>query len=273
MSLDAALPLVLVGAGKMGGAMLAGWLDCGLDASGVTVVDPAPPAEMASLIETLGIRHVTSPDGLASPAVLVLAVKPQMMAAVLPTIAPIVGPETVVVSVAAGTQLATLHGALGPAPAIIRAMPNTPAQVGRGMTVGCAGPEVTPAQRDIVTRLLEAVGDVAWIADESDMDAVTAVSGSGPAYVFLLAECLAAAGEAAGLSPELATQLARTTVAGAGELLARSHETSETLRRNVTSPGGTTAAALAVLMAEAGVPDLMRRAVAAAADRSRELAN
>lgn len=273
MSLSAALPLVLVGAGKMGGAMLAGWLDCGLDPKGVTVVDPSPPPEMTALVETAGIARAASAEGLAAPAVLVVAVKPQMMAAVLPTLAPVVGPNTVVVSVAAGTRLSTLRAALGDAPAIVRAMPNTPAQVGRGMTVGCAGPEVTEAQRDIVTRLLEAVGDVAWIADENDMDAVTAVSGSGPAYVFLLAECLAAAGEAAGLAPELATRLARATVSGAGELLARSQESSETLRRNVTSPGGTTAAALAVLMAEAGVPDLMKAAVAAAAARSRELAS
>ncbi|HOV04876.1 MAG TPA: NAD(P)-binding domain-containing protein, partial [Kaistiaceae bacterium] len=153
MSLSAALPLVLVGAGKMGGAMLAGWLDCGLDPKGVTVVDPSPPPEMAALVETAGIARAASAEGLAAPAVLVVAVKPQMMAAVLPALAPVVGPDTVVVSVAAGTRLSTLRAALGDAPAIVRAMPNTPAQVGRGMTVGCAGPEVTDAQRDIVTRL------------------------------------------------------------------------------------------------------------------------
>ncbi len=271
MSLASIPSLVLVGAGKMGGAMLAGWLDGGLPGSAVTLVDPALGPEMADLVARHGLRHVTDAAEAEAPAVLVLAVKPQMMADVLVRVAPLVGAGTVVASVAAGTTLATLGAALGTGP-IVRVMPNTPAQVGQGMSVGCGNAAVTAAHRALVDGLMTAVGKMAWIDDEALMDAVTAVSGSGPAYVFLLAEVLAEAARAAGLPADLAALLARQTVSGAGALLAASDLDPATLRKNVTSPGGTTAAALAVLMAENGIQPLMTAAVAAAARRGRELA-
>lgn len=272
MSLASIPSLVLVGAGKMGGAMLAGWIGNGLSAAAVTLVDPALGPEMAALAADHGLRHVTEPAAApAAPAVLVLAVKPQMMAGVLAAVAPIVGPRTVVVSVAAGTTLAALGAALGSGP-IVRVMPNTPAQIGAGMSVGVGNAAADPATRGLVDALMGAVGRMAWIDDEALMDAVTAVSGSGPAYVFLLAEVLAEAGRAAGLPDDLAAVLARQTVVGAGALLGASDLDPATLRRNVTSPGGTTAAALAVLMAqEDGLQPMMTQAVAAAARRGREL--
>jgi pyrroline-5-carboxylate reductase len=187
-------------------------------------------------------------------------------------IAALIGPTSVVVSIMAGRTLAFLGRALPREAAIVRAMPNTPAAIGRGITVAVPNAGVTPAQRQLAHSLLAATGAVEWIADEGLMDAVTAVSGSGPAYVFLLAESLARAGEAAGLPADLAARLARATVAGAGELLHRSPLDASRLRQNVTSPGGTTAAALDVLMASDGIDELMERAVAAAARRSRELA-
>jgi pyrroline-5-carboxylate reductase len=271
MSLATLGSLVLVGAGKMGGAMLAGWLQRGLPGSAVTIVDPSIGPEMAELVARHGVRHVTDAGAASAPAVLMLAVKPQAMGAVLPKVAPLVGPRTVVVSVAAGTTLATLGAALGSGP-IVRVMPNTPAQVGQGMSVGVGNAAVNAADRAVVGALMDAVGRTAWIDDEALMDAVTAVSGSGPAYVFLLAEALAAAGRAAGLPADLADLLGRQTVAGAGALLAASDLDPATLRRNVTSPGGTTAAALAILMAPDGLQPLLDRAVEAAARRSRELA-
>ncbi|MEJ2118488.1 MAG: pyrroline-5-carboxylate reductase, partial [Alphaproteobacteria bacterium] len=214
---------------------------------------------------------VGNPPALsAPPAVMLLAVKPQIMDDVLPTVAPLAGPETVVLSIAAGRTIDSLSKHFSPEAAIVRAMPNTPAAIGRGMTVLCANPAATQPHS----------GEVAWVDDESQMDAVTAVSGSGPAYVFLLAECLAEAGKAAGLPADIASRLARVTVAGAGELLHQSTEDAAELRRAVTSPGGTTAAALAVLMGEGDAAsaatgplgDLIRRTAEAAAKRSRELA-
>jgi pyrroline-5-carboxylate reductase len=271
MPLASAAPLLLLGVGKMGGALLAGWLDGGLPAAGVVAVDPAPAPEMADFLARRGVRHATAvPPGLA-PRVAVVAVKPQTMGAALPALVGALAPQTLVVSIAAGTPIAAFEAALGARP-VVRAMPNTPAQVGRGVTVCVANPRVTDADRALATALLAAVGSVDWVADEALIDAVTAVSGSGPAYVFLLAECLAAAGEKAGLPADLAMRLARGTVCGASELLFRSDLAAEALRRNVASPGGTTAAALAVLMADDGLAPLMARAVAAAAARSRELA-
>jgi len=262
--------LVLVGAGKMGGAMLEGWLALGLDPAKVFVIDPQP----ADAVAALAARGVTvNPATPPTPAsVLVLAVKPQVAPHVMPGLAPLVGPDTVVASIMAGKTLAFLEGALPSGTAAIRAMPNTPAAIGRGITVAVPNDHVTDAQRSAVDRLLAATGAVEWVDDEALIDAVTAVSGSGPAYVFLLAESLAAAGRAAGLPPALAETLARATVAGAGELLHRSPLPAATLRQNVTSPNGTTAAALAVLMAPDGLDPLLRRAVEAAAARSRELA-
>jgi pyrroline-5-carboxylate reductase len=260
-------PLVLAGAGKMGGAMLTGWLAQGLDPRAVTVIDPQPAAEIAALTGR-GVK--INPTGAAAAEVLVLAVKPQMFKAAAPQLRGHAGAATLVVSIMAGTPIAAIAEAVGGA--VVRAMPNTPAAIGRGMTVAVPAPQVSAAQRTLADALLRATGAVEWADDEALMDAVTAVSGSGPAYVFLLAEELARAGVAAGLPPALAATLARETVAGAGELLHRSDLEAAVLRQNVTSPGGTTAAALNVLMAEDAMPKIMREAVAAATRRSRELA-
>ena len=271
-SLQVACPLVLIGAGKMGGAMLAGWLDQGLDPDGVVIVDPHASAESVAFAaepRPAGWRRPPPVD--IEAAVLVLAVKPQVADAVLPTLRPLMGSGTVALSIIAGKPIAKLAAGLGGQGAVVRAMPNTPAQVRRGVTVAVGDANLSPTQRGIVTALLEAVGKVAWVGDEALMDQVTAVSGSGPAYVFLLAEALAEAGRRAGLPADLALTLARATVEGAGELLHDSPLDAATLRQNVTSPGGTTAAALAVLMAEAGLQPLMDAAVAAATKRSREL--
>jgi pyrroline-5-carboxylate reductase len=209
----------------------------------------------------------------AAPAVIVLAVKPQIMDEVVPTLGASLGPSTVVLSIAAGRTLANLAARLPSGTAIVRAMPNTPAAIEQGMTVACANPEVTRDQALSCNMLLEAVGEVIWLDDESLMDAVTAVSGSGPAYVFLLAECLTEAGIDQGLEPDLAARLARATLAGAAELLRRSDLSPAELRQNVTSRKGTTAAALEVLMGKDGLADLLKRAVAAAAKRSHELSS
>ncbi len=261
--------LLLVGAGKMGGAMLQGWLRLGLDPSTVYVVDPQPAPEMRDELDRHGIA--LNPSSMPAPRVVVLAIKPQNVAGALKAVAQHVEKDTLVISILAGTTLGLLDAGLPPGTAIIRAMPNTPAAIGRGITVLAANAEVEASHKRIAGELLEAVGDVAWIGDEDLMDAVTAVSGSGPAYVFHLTEALAAAGAKAGLPPDLAARLARATVSGSGELLRRSDLSPEVLRRNVTSPGGTTAAALDVLMAPDGLEWLMNRAVQAAADRSREL--
>lgn len=266
-------PLVLVGAGKMGGALLSGWLAQGLAPRQVFVRDPAPSPEIARLIAERGIPLNFSIADIAArkPAVVVLAVKPQSMAAVLPELGALVSPDTLFISIAAGTSLLRLEELLGGGLHAVRAMPNTPASVSRGITVACANARVTAEQREQAASLLGAVGEVGWVESEPLIDAVTAISGSGPAYVFHLAECLAAAGEALGLDPELSARLARATVSGAGEMLHRLDETPATLRKNVTSPGGTTAAALDVLMGEGGLSQLLRRATVAARDRSREL--
>jgi pyrroline-5-carboxylate reductase len=265
-------PIVLVGAGNMGGAMLAGWLKSGVPGGNVLVLDPGPAPAMAALIAEHGARHVTSaPDGVTA-SILFLAVKPQVMATVLPGLASLVGPETVVVSVAAGKTLAFLQSHLGDA-GMVRAMPNTPAMVGRGITGAFANPKVSEQGRARVHALLKVSGPVEWVDTEADIDAVTAVSGSGPAYVFYLVECMAEAGRKAGLQADLAMRLARETVAGAGELLHQSPDDAARLRQNVTSPGGTTAAALAVLMAPEGLQPLMTAAVAAARQRAEDLAD
>jgi pyrroline-5-carboxylate reductase len=264
-------PIVLVGAGKMGSAMLDGWIALGLDPSRVAVIEPQPASEISALTAR-GLRLNPEPRAVSDPAVIVIAVKPQVAAEVVPAAAPFVGRSTVVVSVMAGQRLATLERALPAGSAVVRTMPNTPAAIGRGITVAVANARVSPQQRDLAHRLLAAVGVVEWVEDEGLLDAVTAVSGSGPAYVFLLAEALAQAGAAAGLPAELAARLARATVAGSGELLHRSPLEAATLRRNVTSPGGTTEAALGVLMGEHGLAPLMGQAVAVATRRSRELA-
>ncbi|MBS7540618.1 pyrroline-5-carboxylate reductase [Ancylobacter lacus] len=263
--------VLLVGAGKMGGAMLEGWLGLGLEPAKAAVIDPAPPPEVAALLESRNVAFNPLNGGV--PAVMVLAVKPQVAPEVLPRVAALAGPETLVVSVMAGRTLAFMESFFAPGTAVVRSIPNTPAAIGRGVSVAVANGAVTPAQLDTADALLRATGGVEWVADEALIDLATAVSGSGPAYVFLLAEALAQAGAAVGLPPDLADRLARQTVAGAGELIARSGIDPATLRRNVTSPNGTTAAALAVLMDEvSGFGPLLTGAVAAAARRSRELA-
>lgn len=271
MALHASGPIVLVGAGNMGGAMLGGWLAAGIAGGDIVVLDPSPKPEMQRLIAGRGVRHeAAAPQGLTA-GVLFIAIKPQMMASVLPALRPLKGAETIVVSIAAGTPVATLEAHLG-ASAVVRAMPNTPAMIGRGITAAAPNAAVTDGQRRLVDELLRVSGPVEWLEDEALIDAVTAVSGSGPAYAFLLVECMAEAGRAAGLPADLAMRLARATVSGAGEMLYRSDESAETLRKNVTSPGGTTAAALSVLMADDGMKQLFVRAVAAAKKRAEELA-
>jgi len=252
----------------MGGALLGGWLARGIAASCVHVVEPAG-------VTHKDVKAVKAVDDLPSglkPDVMVFAVKPQALDQIAQAYRRFAEAGAVALSIAAGKTIAVFERHLGVAAAIVRTMPNTPAAVGRGITVACANRHVAPAQRTLCQSLLEAVGEVAWVEDEALLDPVTAVSGSGPAYVFLLIEALADAGVASGLPAELAQRLARATVIGSGELARLSPEDAAQLRKNVTSPGGTTAAALEVLMGEVGLTDLVRRAVAAATRRSRELA-
>lgn len=258
--------LVLLGCGKMGTALLTGWLAAGVPPGSVWVIEPNP----TDWLKGSGV-HLN--QGVpAAPAVALLAVKPQMMGAALPALQALGNGTTLFVSIAAGTTIASFEAALGTRTPIVRTMPNTPAMVGRGITAICRNAHVSDADFVLSRALMAAVGQVVELAGEHQIDAVTGVSGSGPAYVFHLIEAMAAAGESEGLSPEVAMQLARATVCGAGELAFQSPETAAQLRVNVTSPGGTTAAALAVLMDQAtGFPPLLKRAVKAAADRGREL--
>jgi pyrroline-5-carboxylate reductase len=269
----ASLPttLVLVGAGKMGGAMLEGWLKVGMNPAGVAILDPNPSEAMVALCSGRGIG-LNPAVPVAEPEVLVLATKPQALDDAAASVGRLLGPRTLVVSILAGKTIADLRARLPKARSIVRAMPNLPASIGRGATGAAASAEVDEGQRLTADLLLRSVGIVEWLPSEDLVDAVTAVSGSGPAYVFHLAECLAEAGVAAGLPGDLARRLARATVTGAGELMVQSDLPPERLRANVTSPGGTTAAALQVLMAPGGLEDLMREAVAAAKRRARELA-
>ena len=263
--------LVLVGAGKMGGAMAQGWLDAGLAASSLTILEPKPSPEIASLAASRGIA--LNPRIAAPPEVLVLATKPQSLDQVAPGIAAIASAHTLVLSILAGKTIADLTARLPQARAVVRAMPNLPAAIGRGVTGAFANANVTGEQRRWCERLLGAVGTFFWLDDEGAIDSVTAISGSGPAYVFALTEALAAAAERLGLPAELSMTLARGTVEGAAELMRRESATPPaTLRRNVTSPGGTTAAALAILEEAQGLEDLMFRAAAAARARAAEMA-
>lgn len=266
--------LLLVGAGKMGMALVEGFVRDGVPPAQILAQDPAPDAAIEQRLMQLGISCVPQADTHlpTPPAVLLLAVKPQVLDDVGPGLKESVGAETLVLSVLAGKPLSVLQSTLGADRAIVRAMPNTPAAIGRGMTACVANAHVTKTQRAQADRLFASAGEVAWIEDESLMDAVTAVSGSGPAYVFLLAEAMADAGVAAGLEPKLAGRLARATISGAGQLLAQSDETAETLRKAVTSPGGTTAAALQVLMEKRALKGLLEDAVKAAKKRSEDLA-
>lgn len=265
-------PLLLVGCGKMGSAMLSGWLATGIAAAGVDVVEPlgAPAHDTAD-----NVRIITDPKSLPDdydPQVVVFAVKPQLMDAVVPHYRRFANPGTLFLSIAAGTTIAVFENHLGAEAAIIRSMPNTPAAIGQGITVACPNAHATGSQIDVAQALLSAIGEALTVDEESMLDVVTAVSGSGPAYVFLLIESMAEAGVAAGLPPDLAERIALVTVAGAGQLALQSLETPSVLRENVTSPGGTTHEALQVLMAHDGLHPLMTKAISAAIRRSRELA-
>lgn len=263
--------LVLIGAGKMGGAMLEGWLRIGMNPAGISLIDPHPSDEMVALAAERGMG-LNPPAATLPPAeVVVLATKPQMLDTAAPAVQAFIHPKTLLISILAGKTLGDLSARLPNANALIRAMPNLPASVQRGVTAAAPGPGVTAAQRAMTDALLGSIGKVEWLDDENLIDAVTAVSGSGPGYVFHLVEALAAAGLAAGLPADIAERLARATVEGAGELLFQSPLSPATLRQNVTSPAGTTAAGLAVLMADDGLTPLMTRTVAAAKRRAGEL--
>jgi len=259
--------LVLLGCGKMGGAMLQGWLKGGLEPSQVQVIEPKPGDWLTGLA---GQGLSLNPARLAPATVAVIAVKPQMMTAAAPQLASLAGQGTLFLSIAAGTPIAAFEAMFGAGTPIVRSMPNTPAAVGRGISALVGSATVTEAQMVLAEALLGAVGACVRLESEEQMHAVTGLSGSGPAYVFHMIEAMAEAGVAAGLAPDLSMRLARATVSGAGALADASPESAEQLRINVTSPAGTTAAGLAILMPD--LPALMTRTVAAAARRSRELA-
>jgi len=272
MSINLKGRIILVGCGKMGGAMLEGWLKAGVPAAKIVGLDPKPPQEMADLIAGHKIALNPAIGEITDAEVIILAVKPQLMAEVLPALLPLMKSKPLVLSIAAGKTIGGFEKAFGSETAIIRAMPNTPAAIGRGITGLVGNAHVTAAQLALAEALLASTGEVLRVQNEEAIDFVTAVSGSGPAYVFYLAECLAAAGEKLGLPADIAMRLARATVSGSGELLHQSAQDAATLRQNVTSPNGTTYAALQVLMADDGLKPLMEKAVAAAAHRSKELA-
>lgn len=268
-------PLVLVGAGKMGGAMLQGWLAKGLPDGAVHVIDPGLDEAQSQTLRDQGVAVHGVPDEVPTPALLMLAIKPQMMEKVLPGLAAFAGrsdaADMIVLSVAAGTTIATLSATFGSDAMVIRAMPNTPALVGRGVTALFPAYPLSDERKSFIADLMAAIGTVVWVDSEAAINVVTAVSGSGPAYVFHLVEAMAAAGKKLGLPEDVAMILARETVAGAGELLHQSSDSAETLRVNVTSPKGTTAAGLDVLMAEDGLPPLIEKTIRAAHRRAIEL--
>jgi len=263
--------LLLVGCGKMGGALLAGWLSGDIDDTDIIVVEPSGGSFLQKRFNVPVVNSLDKLNVDFTPNIIVFAVKPQAMDQIVPAYGHFVGPETMFLSIAAGKPTDYFQHRLGDGAAVVRSMPNTPAAVGRGITVAYRNDAVSDTQKLMATKLLEAVGEVGWVEDESLIDGVTAVSGSGPAYVFLMIECLAQAGVRVGLDPDLAEQLARATVAGSGELVRQSTDSASMLRQNVTSPGGTTAAALGVLMGKNGLQELMSQAVLAAERRSREL--
>ena len=264
--------ILLVGCGKMGGALLAGWLDQGVPTDQILVVEPSIDTERSDIPD----RIFVLPDAADiaddfEPAVVIFAVKPQVMGEVVPLYDRFTAAGTVFMSIAAGTPIQFFEDTLGVGAGVVRVMPNTPAAVRRGMSVLYANVHADQVQRNLCAELMAAVGDTAWLKDEGLMDAVTAVSGSGPAYVFHLIECLAQAAEDVGLAPNLASRLALQTVSGSGELARLSDDEAAQLRINVTSPGGTTQAALEVLMGDDGLQPLMTAAVRAAEIRGREL--
>lgn len=272
MSLKLNGTLVLVGCGKMGGAMLEGWLKAGADPARIVALDPKAAPEVVEFLGKHKVRLNTPIADIQNAEAVVIAVKPQMMSEALAQLAPLQKFKPLILSIAAGKTIATFEAAFGKDASVVRTMPNTPAAIGRGITAMVGNGHVSPAQMQLAEALLSSTGEVVKVDNEEAIDFVTAVSGSGPAYVFLLAETMAAAGEKLGLSKEIATQLARATVSGAGELMRQSGTDAAILRQNVTSPNGTTYAALQVLMADDGMKPLLEKAVAAAAARSKELA-
>ena len=273
MSIRLVGTLVLVGAGKMGGAMLEGWLKSGADPKKIVALDPFASTEMKALLSKHGVALNPPVSGIRDAEVVLIALKPQMMEEVLPSLVGLGASKPLILSVAAGKTIASFDRHFGRAAAIIRTIPNMPAAIGRGITAMSANPNVSAKQLKLATDLLSAIGEVVTVEREELIDCVTAVSGSGPAYVFYMTECLAQAAEKIGLPPALAMQLARATVAGAGELMRVTGTPAATLRQNVTSPKGTTHAALQILMANDGLQPLFEKAVKAAADRSKELAS
>jgi pyrroline-5-carboxylate reductase len=264
--------LVLAGVGKMGGAMLEGWLKAGADPKKIVALDPKPPQEVIELLARHAIRHNPTVSSITDAEVVIIAVKPQVMDDVLPNLVPLKSSAPLILSVAAGKTISTFAKHFGANASIIRTIPNTPAAIGRGITAMSPNKNVSKAQMQLAAALLSSTGEVVTVENEDMIDLVTAVSGSGPAYIFYLTECMAAAGEKIGLPPALAMQLARATVAGSGELMRQSGIDAATLRQNVTSPNGTTHAALQVLMADDGMKPLFEKAISAAAERSKELA-
>lgn len=273
MSVSLKGTLVLVGAGKMGGAMLEGWLASGADPKMIVALDPFASDEMKALLNKHGVALNPAIASVTNAEVVLVAVKPQMMEEVLPTIVGLGASNPLILSVAAGKTIATFERFFGKSAAVIRTIPNTPAAIGRGITAMCANPNVSAVQLQLASNLLSAIGEVVTVEREELIDCVTAVSGSGPAYVFYMTECLANAAEKIGIPPALAMQLARATVAGSAELMRVSGTDAATLRKNVTSPNGTTHAALQIFMASDGMMQLFEKAVKAAADRSKELAS
>lgn len=263
--------LLLVGCGKMGSALLQGWLNAGLEAAQFFVQEPNPDAALADLgvhlnVDTGALRE-------AAPSVIILAIKPQLAVDVLPSIALLAAPETLVISLMAGVSINTMSDLLGGEAAFVRTMPNTPAAIGAGMTALYASSGTQDDQKAAAEALLAAVGQTVWLDTEKALDAVTAISGSGPAYLFHMVEALAAAGVNLGLPQDMAAQLAMQTIIGSASMLREDEADPRQLRVNVTSPGGTTEAALDVLMGDSGgLVDLMRRATQAAAARAGELA-
>jgi pyrroline-5-carboxylate reductase len=266
--------LVLVGAGKMGGSMLDGWIKAGLDPDNVTVLDPQPSRDIMTFARANNVKLNPSLKDVEPPQVLVLAIKPQVLESAAPLLSKLIGPGTVLLSILAGKTIKNMKEQIKGVRGIVRAMPNLPVSVGRGLTAAIASPDVFPYQHNLINSLLTTVGTVEWLTDETLIDAVTAVSGSGPAYVFYLTECMSRAGQAAGLPVELAERLAHATVTGSAELMYQSDLPPAKLRQNVTSPGGTTAAALEVLGGggeRPGLDTLMRDTIMAAARRAGEL--
>lgn len=265
--------LVLLGAGKMGGAMMEGWLEAGIVPSQLVVLDPSPPKEIATLIKNHGLAHNRDIATLNNVEVILVAVKPQIMDEALQALLPLKDQKPLVLSIAAGKTIASFEAHFGKDASIIRTIPNTPAAIGRGITAMAGNDNVSQEQLALAKTLLSSIGEVVSVDDEAQIDAVTGLSGSGPAYVFYMTECLARAGQAQGLDSALAMKLARATVEGAGELMRATGTDAAELRENVTSPNGTTYAGLQVLMAEDGLAPLLEKTVAAATRRSKELAS